>query len=386
MASLLHSAEGSTWKKRNHKYLYKEGNRYIYPEDVQRRGGGGGIQRTKNKTARDILSDKGVRRVERGNFDDGSSYRRIDRKDKNGNYNREYQHPYKSKAIVLPGDRYDVNYHYSDERKANKEKADAQARQAQNRANAGSGRPDYKKLSEQHANREAARNGKVVNPTYTLRDDKGNKVARLQSKDKVQMPTVADYKKASQLTSGAKNRKKMVDKQGSVNYKELSRDHADQARELKRMGEDHARKKARGKLVRKGVDAFGNEYTGRGGKAYDVITNSREGRKRYDKASGERISPDMVNHRKDVLNKQGSKQYKYDGELYGIRDKNGRSGLRNQASQQDAKEMSKIHRNSSYQQALRDSNKAENNKLKNRIKNKGKKALDSIFRKRSKKK
>lgn len=51
MASLLHSAEGSTWKKRNHKYIRKEGNRYIYPEDLQktRRGGGGPINRDENK-------------------------------------------------------------------------------------------------------------------------------------------------------------------------------------------------------------------------------------------------------------------------------------------------------------------------------------------------
>ena len=32
--NLRHSAEGSTWTKKNHKYIRKEGNRYIYPEDV----------------------------------------------------------------------------------------------------------------------------------------------------------------------------------------------------------------------------------------------------------------------------------------------------------------------------------------------------------------
>lgn len=30
-----HSAEGTHWTKRNHKYIRKEGNRYIYPEDLQ---------------------------------------------------------------------------------------------------------------------------------------------------------------------------------------------------------------------------------------------------------------------------------------------------------------------------------------------------------------
>lgn len=34
--NLSHSAEGSTWSKKNHKYIRKEGNRYIYPEDVQK--------------------------------------------------------------------------------------------------------------------------------------------------------------------------------------------------------------------------------------------------------------------------------------------------------------------------------------------------------------
>jgi len=32
---IYHSAEGSTWTKKNHKYIRKEGNRYIYPEDVK---------------------------------------------------------------------------------------------------------------------------------------------------------------------------------------------------------------------------------------------------------------------------------------------------------------------------------------------------------------
>lgn len=31
---LIHSAEGTTWVKKNHKYIRKEGNNYIYPEDL----------------------------------------------------------------------------------------------------------------------------------------------------------------------------------------------------------------------------------------------------------------------------------------------------------------------------------------------------------------
>ena len=34
--SFYHSAEGSHWTKKNHKYIRKEGNRYIYPEDLKR--------------------------------------------------------------------------------------------------------------------------------------------------------------------------------------------------------------------------------------------------------------------------------------------------------------------------------------------------------------
>ena len=48
MNYIEHSAKGSTWTKKNHKYIRKEGNRYIYPP---------------SGTARDILSKQGVNRV-----------------------------------------------------------------------------------------------------------------------------------------------------------------------------------------------------------------------------------------------------------------------------------------------------------------------------------
>lgn len=38
MESLQHSSLGSHWTKKNHKYLYKEGNRYIYPSDLKKMG------------------------------------------------------------------------------------------------------------------------------------------------------------------------------------------------------------------------------------------------------------------------------------------------------------------------------------------------------------
>lgn len=54
MGNIQHSAEGTTWSKKNHKYIRKEGNRYIYETNT-----------AKNKTAREILSDKGITRAER---------------------------------------------------------------------------------------------------------------------------------------------------------------------------------------------------------------------------------------------------------------------------------------------------------------------------------
>ena len=56
MRSIQHSAEGTTWSKKNHKYIRKEGNKYIYEDSV-----------TKTKTARDILSEKGISRAEKTN-------------------------------------------------------------------------------------------------------------------------------------------------------------------------------------------------------------------------------------------------------------------------------------------------------------------------------
>ena len=96
----------------------------------------------------------------------------------------------------------------------------------------------------------------------------------------------------------------------------------------------------------------------------------------WEKADAKKRSSETK--RKEALNKQGSKQYRYNGELYGIRDKNGRQGVREQVSQQDAKEMSRINSHSSYQQLLRQSNK-EKNKPINKLKNKGKKAVDKLI-------
>lgn len=55
---LIHSAKGTTWT--NHKYIRKEGKRYIYKEESDskresRKNGGGGVEN--KKSAQDILND-----------------------------------------------------------------------------------------------------------------------------------------------------------------------------------------------------------------------------------------------------------------------------------------------------------------------------------------
>lgn len=63
MRNIQHSAEGTTWSKKNHKYIRKEGNKYIYEDSV-----------TKTKTARDILSEKGISRAEKRSNNQGQRY------------------------------------------------------------------------------------------------------------------------------------------------------------------------------------------------------------------------------------------------------------------------------------------------------------------------
>lgn len=193
--NLYHSAEGSHWTKKNHKYIRKEGNRYIYPEDVNKG--------SKTRTARDVISDRGLVRVDHVRVPElGIHDNRVETyKPKHGT-----QQKLKFDSLI---DNHRVRFtHRENDPNTNGARG---AKFQQERNNQAIGRElkqenainnqrsaDYKKLSEQHANRQAAKSGKVVNPTYTLRDDQGNKVMRLQSKDKLSTPTVADYKKFSQ--------------------------------------------------------------------------------------------------------------------------------------------------------------------------------------------
>lgn len=130
MSGFYHSAEGSHWTKKNHKYIRKEGNRYIYPEDLKR------MQNTAN-ARRDAVN-------------------------------------------------------------------------SQSSAN-------YRQLSEQHANRQAAKSGKVVNPSYVVRDSSGNKVYEGTARGRYAMPTTSDYKEYSRDMAQYSNRKRAKNGNGARN-------------------------------------------------------------------------------------------------------------------------------------------------------------------------
>lgn len=112
--NIQHSAEGSHWTKKNHKYIRKEGNRYIYPSDL-------------------------------------------------------------------------------------------------------------KKISQQHANRQNAKNGKLINPTATYRDENGNVALRLHTKGAYSTPNQADYKQYSKEMANEKKRKAAA---GSPNEYVRNQEHA----------------------------------------------------------------------------------------------------------------------------------------------------------------
>lgn len=106
---IQHSAAGSHWEKKNHKYIRKEGNRYIYPEDLKR-------------------------------------------------------------------------------------------------------------ISQQHANRQAAKNGKLVNPIATYRDENGNVALRLHTKGAFATPNQADYKQYSKEMSNQAKQKRAAGNNGKERF------------------------------------------------------------------------------------------------------------------------------------------------------------------------
>lgn len=127
---MYHSAEGTHWTKKNHKYIRKEGNRYIYPSDANRLRGTNAINRQAS--------------------------------------------------------------------------------------------PDYKTLSQQKANRSAAASGKVVNPSFALRDSDGRKIATIHTKESYPTATTRDF----QRYSGEVAQRGKVSRQSSPDYRSVSQNHA----------------------------------------------------------------------------------------------------------------------------------------------------------------
>ncbi len=168
MNGFYHSAEGSHWTKKNHKYIRKEGNRYIYPEDIK----GQSLSRPNSSNAYANQTHLANRRAALNN-QSSMDYRQA---------------------------------------------SDAH-RMAMNRANAanGGGARDYRTLNEQRSNRQMAKNGKVINPTYRLETMEGKSLGRIKSHDKVSMPGVSDYKNYSRDVAQANNRAKAKNGTGAKN-------------------------------------------------------------------------------------------------------------------------------------------------------------------------
>ncbi|MBP5593898.1 MAG: hypothetical protein J6Y02_00855 [Pseudobutyrivibrio sp.] len=179
---IQHSSKGTHWTKKNHKYIKKIGNRYIYPSDLKKMGS----RRT------NALNSQG-------------SYKDYEFENGNGQLSQQM-----AKKMSAENSRNMRNAR----EQATEVRELARMEQAENRQKAVNRQasPNYKQLSQQHANREAAKNGKIVNPTYTLRDEKGNRVARLKSNDKVMATPGQEYAK---WQASQKRKQTAMNKQGS---------------------------------------------------------------------------------------------------------------------------------------------------------------------------
>lgn len=189
--SMYHSAEGTHWQKKNHKYIRIENGRYVYPSDRST----GKLNATQKRNRYNAANGK-------------SSY--VGRGWTDGNKNH-----------------YDLPQNYSKAISTYQKKtaiADRKRKEAAGSPNATVRNQEYaKKEAVQERNRAAAANGKIVNPTYTLRDKDGTKIARLSSKDKVQSPTANDLKNYSREKSNAAKRKSAA---GSPNEYVRNQEHA----------------------------------------------------------------------------------------------------------------------------------------------------------------
>ena len=254
MGNLYHSAEGTHWTKKNHKYIRKEGNRYIYPSDLKKMGG-------KKLTAQQIANRKAAANGAK------ELYRMND-----GSYIRE--HGRSDQEFAKDDARYKNNQRRAAREQATEVRELARMEKAENRQKAVSRQasPNYKQLSQQHANREAAKNGKIVNPTYTLRDEKGNKVARLKSNDKVMATPGQEYAKwqASQKKQAIneEKRRKALNNQGSTRNYTPKSGHQLNSTDAKRWGLQEKPLTNARLRNKKRRDALNNQGSGKGSQQY----------------------------------------------------------------------------------------------------------------------
>ena len=305
MGNLYHSAEGTHWTKKNHKYIRKEGNRYIYPSDLKKMGGG------KKLTAQQIANRKaaanGVKELYR--MDDGSYIREHGRSDQ---------------EFAKDDARYKNNQRREAREQATEVRELARMEKAENRQKAVSRQasPNYKQLSEQHANREAAKNGKIVNPTYTLRDEKGNKVARLKSNDKVMATPGKEYAKwqASQKKQAIneEKRRKALNNQGSTRNYTPKSGHQLNSTDAKRWGlQEKPLTEARLRNKKRG-EALNNQGSGKGSQQYakSGVSKGAEARRKeamYNQGTGYLADP--FRKKKHVTIDQGKYESDYNSKF-----------------------------------------------------------------------
>lgn len=218
MRNDLYHASG--WTKKDHKYVRKEGNRYIYPEDLRTNNEAArkAAQPAYNrKPARDVISRSGVKRVDH-HADRDYNFRTTEGVDKygrqthamkgEGNYIFRQDEDATEARRMANYDRKDINK--TDRSNQFSEKRQSSIDRAANKRS--------ERNARQLENRKAAANGKVINPSYTLTDKDGNKIARLQSKDKVSSPNQADYKQYSKEKSNEQKRKKAAGNNGRERF------------------------------------------------------------------------------------------------------------------------------------------------------------------------
>ena len=106
---LYHSAEGSTWTKKDHKYIRKEGNKYIYADDSK---GSHELKQYSQQRANRSAAANGVKELYR--MDNGSYVREYGRSDQefakdNGRYTTNKMRQEKAANKVANGNTTNIN-------------------------------------------------------------------------------------------------------------------------------------------------------------------------------------------------------------------------------------------------------------------------------------